>query len=95
MAVRAAAVLLALFAGLGAGAYLLAWALLPDQTGRTHVEEALHGGRPRSVVVAGLGLIALLGVVGHVLRAPVLPVLAVAALAAYVVTRPKQRTLGA
>ncbi|ANS79943.1 putative stress-responsive transcriptional regulator [Serinicoccus hydrothermalis] len=64
VAVRAAAVLAALLGGVGVGLYLIAWTVLPDGTGRTHVEQGLRHGRGRSLVVLALGGFALLGVLG-------------------------------
>lgn len=90
VAVRAAAVFLALFFGTGIGAYLLAWALLPDQAGTTHAEQAVREGRPRSLVVLGLGTLALMGVLGWVFDSAVLPILVAAGVVAYVVTRRKE-----
>lgn len=65
-AVRAAAVVMALVFGTGVGVYLLGWALLPDEGGRTHAEQAMRDGRPRSMVVLGLGAVALLGALSWV-----------------------------
>ena len=87
VAVRAAAVVLALFFGTGVGAYLLGWALLPDQAGATHAEQALKGGRTRSMVVLGLGAIALLGILSWVFDA--WPLLIAAAVVAFVVMKKK------
>lgn len=86
-AVRVAAVALALFFGVGVGAYLLAWAALPDQGGRTHAEQAVRGGRPRSLVIVGLGLLAALGIASWVLDS--WPLLLVAAVVAVVVLKKK------
>lgn len=61
--VRAAAVLSALVLGVGVGLYLIAWTVLPDGTGRTHLEQALSQGRGRSLAVLALGTMAALGVV--------------------------------
>lgn len=91
VAVRAAAVFLALFFGTGIGAYLLAWALLPDQAGSTHAEQAVRGGRPRSLVILGLGTLALMGMLGWIFDSALLPVLLAAGVVAYVVTRRKER----
>ena len=60
-AIRAAAVVLALFFGTGVGVYLLGWALLPDEAGSTHAEQAMRQGRTRSMVVLLLGMVALFG----------------------------------
>lgn len=62
VAVRAAAVVLALFGGIGVGLYVIAWTLLPDRGGRTHVEQGLRHGRGRSLLVLALGTLAALGV---------------------------------
>ncbi|QFG69613.1 PspC domain-containing protein [Ornithinimicrobium pratense] len=61
VAVRVIAVLAALLPGTVGGAYLLAWALLPDADGNVHAERAMLDGRPRSLVILGLGGIALIG----------------------------------
>jgi phage shock protein PspC (stress-responsive transcriptional regulator) len=53
-AVRVSAVVLALFAGLGVLAYLLAWLLLPNREGRILAEEALRTGRGGPVVLLAL-----------------------------------------
>lgn len=90
--VRAAAVFFGLFFGAGLGAYLLAWALLPDQAGTTHAEQAVREGRPRSLVVLGLGTIALMGLLGWIFDSALLPVLIAAGVVAYVVTRRKERS---
>lgn len=75
----------ALFFGTGVGAYLLAWALLPDEHGSTHAEQAMRGGRPRSMVVLGLGTIALIGVLSWVFDS--WPLLILAAVVAFVVAK--------
>lgn len=62
--VRIAAVALALFFGSGVAAYLLAWALLPDDAGQTHVEQGVKGGNGSSIVLlvfAGLAALSMLG----------------------------------
>ena len=85
IAVRAAAVVVALLGGVGVGLYLIAWTLLPDPSGRTHLEGGLRDGRGRSLVVLALGAVAALGVLGGGLSflAAILPeLLGVAALAA-------------
>lgn len=85
VAVRLAAVLSVLFLGVGAGLYVLAWTLMPDGTGRTHLEEALRHGRARSLMVLVLGTFAAIGVVTGALSflVSILPqLLAVAALGA-------------
>ena len=86
-AVRLAAVALAMFFGSGVAAYLIAWAALPDQDGSTHAEQAVRDGRPRSIMVAGLGLVATLGVVGWILDSW-WPLIAVAVVA-FVVAKKK------
>ena len=91
VAVRMAAVFLGLFFGAGLGAYLLAWALLPDQAGATHAEQAVRDGRPRSLIVFGLGALALIGLLGWIFDSAVIPVLLAAGIVAYVVTRRKER----
>ncbi|WP_181010047.1 PspC domain-containing protein [Ornithinimicrobium sufpigmenti] len=68
VAVRVIAVAAAFLPGTVVGAYLLAWALLPDEDGGIHAERALCDGRPRSLVILGLGAIALLGVLSWVLN---------------------------
>ena len=93
VAVRAAAVVLALFFGAGLGAYLLAWAALPDQHGTTHAEQALRGGRPRSMVVLVLGGFAFLGVLSWILDSALLPILIAVGVVAYVVTKKKRSSL--
>ncbi|WP_158296779.1 PspC domain-containing protein [Serinicoccus chungangensis] len=97
IAVRAAAVLVALLGGVGVGIYLIAWTLLPDRTGRTHLEGGLRDGRGRSVVVLALGALAALGVLGGGLSflAAILPelvgVVALAAVGYWVWTRAQGR----
>lgn len=86
-AVRVGAVVLGLFFGAGIAAYLLAWAVLPDQSGSTHAEQAVRGGRPRSLVVLGLGLLAAIGIVSWVFDS--WPLLILAAVVAYVVMKKK------
>jgi phage shock protein PspC (stress-responsive transcriptional regulator) len=87
-AVRVSAVLLALFFGLGVGAYLIAWAVLPDDHGRTHAEQAVRDGRPGSLAVVGLATLPVLGVVAGVLGTG-WPLLLAAAVVALVVARRK------
>ena len=97
IAVRAAAVLVALLGGVGVGIYLIAWTLLPDRTGRTHLEGGLRDGRGRSLVVLALGALAALGVLGGGLSflAAILPelvgVVALAAVGYWVWTRAQGR----
>ncbi|MGD8150627.1 PspC domain-containing protein [Ornithinimicrobium sp. Y1694] len=86
VAVRAIAVVLGFF-GVGIGAYLLGWALLPDEGGRTHAEQAMKDGRARSMVVLGLGAFALLGVLSWIFKS--WPLLIAAAVVAFVVAKKK------
>ncbi|RIK15505.1 MAG: hypothetical protein DCC50_07895 [Acidobacteria bacterium] len=92
-AVRVAAVALAVFFGTGIGAYLLLWALLPDQTGVTHAEQGVKGGSAASLAVLGLGALAGLGMLSAVLGGLgwLVPV-AIAASVVYVVMRKKGRS---
>ncbi len=58
--VRAGLVVLILFGGFGVAAYLVAWALLPDQQDRIPAERALREGDAGSIVllvVAGIALV--------------------------------------
>ncbi len=89
-AVRVSAVLLSLFFGVGVGAYLLAWALLPDERGATHATQALHDGRPASLAVVGLAALPVLGFVAGAVGSA-WPLLLAAAAVAYVVSRRKGR----
>lgn len=84
VAVRAVAVVSAFVGGLGVGLYLLAWALLPDRAGSTHLEQGLRGGSGRSLVVLAVGLLAALSLLtgGMSVLASALP--AVVALAVLV-----------
>lgn len=66
-AVRIAAVALALFFGSGIAAYLIAWALLPDEAGRTHVEQGVRGGNAQSLIITALAGLAALGMVSTLL----------------------------
>lgn len=50
----------ALFTGIGLPAYLLAWLLLPDSTGRVHLERALRGGGASSIALLVATVLALL-----------------------------------
>lgn len=59
-AVRLVAVL-SLFTVVGGPAYLLAWALLPDERGTVHLEGALRHGRGASLLLVGVALLALVG----------------------------------
>ena len=87
-AVRVGAVALALFFGVGIGAYLIAWAALPDESGRTHAEQAVRDGNPASLAVVGLAALPVLGFVAGVLGGG-FPLLVVAAVVALVVARRK------
>ena len=75
VAVRAAAVLSSIFFGVGVGIYLIAWTVLPDRTGRTHLESGLRHGRGRSLLVLTLGVLAAVGVASGALSfiAAILP----------------------
>jgi phage shock protein PspC (stress-responsive transcriptional regulator) len=59
--VRAGLILLILLGGFGVAAYLVAWALLPDQQDRIAAERALRDGDAGSVVLLVVAAIALLG----------------------------------
>lgn len=61
-AVRVAAVVSVLALGVGVSVYLIAWTLMPDATGRTHLEQGLRHGRGRSRVMLVLGAVSALGV---------------------------------
>ncbi len=89
-AVRVAAVALALFFGTGVGAYLLLWALLPDQAGTTHAERGVKGGSAASLAVLGLGGLAALGILASIFDGLgwLVPV-GIAAAVVYVVMRKK------
>lgn len=87
-AVRVAAVLLAMFFGLGVGAYLIAWALLPDEQGRTHAGQALRDGDPGSLAVVALASVPVLATVVGVLGGS-WPLVLTLAVVAYVVARRK------
>ncbi|PRY14036.1 PspC domain-containing protein [Kineococcus rhizosphaerae] len=56
--VRVAFVVLSLFGGIGLGLYGLAWALLPDATGRIEAQAALRGDVSAPLVLA-IGLVVL------------------------------------
>lgn len=64
LAVRAAFVVLSLFGGLGLGLYGLAWALLPDATGRIEAQAAQRGDVSGSLALA-VGLVVLDLVLGQ------------------------------
>lgn len=86
-AVRVGAVVLALFFGSGVAAYLIAWALLPDDDGDTHLEQGIKGGEGSSIallVVAGISALGMLGTLLDGLRW-LAPVVVTAAIVAYVV----------
>lgn len=60
--VRAAFIVLGLLFGLGVVLYALAWVLLPDRAGATHLETAIRGGDGQSwVLVSAAGLVAIVG----------------------------------
>jgi len=59
--VRALLVVLIIFGGFGVAAYLIAWALLPDQQDRIAAERALRDGHAGSIVLLVIAAIALLG----------------------------------
>lgn len=58
LAVRVAFVVLSLFGGLGLGLYGLAWALLPDATGRIEAQAA-HRGDVSGALAVAVGLVVL------------------------------------
>lgn len=62
--VRIAFVVLSLFGGVGLGLYGLAWALLPDATGRIEAQAAQRGDVSAPLVLA-VGLVVLDLVLGH------------------------------
>lgn len=66
-AVRIGLVVLALAAGTGVGLYLLAWALMPDEAGRSHLEKGLKHGTGTSVVLLAIGGLVALSAVFSVL----------------------------
>ncbi len=86
-AVRIATVALALFFGSGVAAYLIAWALLPDDDGDTHLEQGVKGGEGGSIALLVVAGIAALGMLGSLLDGLrwLAPVVVTAAIVAYVV----------
>lgn len=86
-AVRIAAVALALFFGSGVAAYLIAWALLPDDSGQTHAERGIKGGSTGSLLIAGLAAISALGMLASLFDSLrwLVPVAVTAAVVGYVV----------
>jgi phage shock protein C len=96
-AVRIAAVALALFFGSGIAAYLIAWALLPDESGRTHVEQGVKGGSTNSLIILALGGLAALGMVASVLDGLgwLVPIAVTAGIVYYVVNAGKKKGDGA
>jgi phage shock protein C len=92
-AVRIAAVALALFFGSGIAAYLIAWALLPDESGRTHLEQGVRGGSTNSLIVLALGGLAALGMVVSVLDGLrwLLPIAVTAGIVYYVVNAGRKK----
>ncbi|WP_162802929.1 PspC domain-containing protein [Ornithinimicrobium avium] len=85
--VRIVAVALALFFGSGVAAYLIAWALLPDDSGQTHVEQGVKGGNAGSIVLLVLAGISALGMISSLLDSLrwLVPVAVTAAIVGYVV----------
>ncbi|HKJ11150.1 MAG TPA: PspC domain-containing protein [Ornithinimicrobium sp.] len=61
LVVRAGAVLLVIFFGLGLLLYLVAWALIPDSQEQTHVEQGLRHGAGSSVFLLVITSLVLLG----------------------------------
>jgi phage shock protein PspC (stress-responsive transcriptional regulator) len=59
--VRGIFVALTFAGGLGVGAYGVAWLLLPQQDGRIHLQEAVHGRFTAGFAGAAIGSLALLG----------------------------------
>lgn len=86
-AVRIAAVALALFFGSGVAAYLIAWALLPDDGGGTHLERGVRRGEASSIVLLVVAGISALGMLGSLLDGLrwLVPVVVTAAIVGYVV----------
>lgn len=64
LAVRAAFVVLSLFGGVGLGLYGIAWALLPDRTGRIEAQAAQRGDVSGALALA-VGLVVLDLVLGN------------------------------
>lgn len=64
IAVRVAFVVLSLFGGIGLGLYGIAWALLPDRTGRIEAQAAQRGDVSGALALA-VGLVVLDLVVGN------------------------------
>lgn len=94
--VRIAAVALALFFGSGVAAYLIAWALLPDDSGQTHVEQGVKGGSTGSIVLLVLAGLSALGMLGSLLESLrwLVPVAVTAAVVGYVVYAGKKGKKG-
>lgn len=65
-AARIGTIVLSLFFGSGIAAYLIAWALLPDQTGKTHVEQGVKGGNAQSLIITVLAGLSALGMLGTI-----------------------------
>lgn len=95
-AVRLATIALSLFFGSGIAAYLIAWALLPDQSGRTHVEQGVKGGNVQSLIILALGGLAALGMVASVLDGLswLVPIAVTAGIVYYVVQAGKKKDGG-
>ncbi len=91
--VRLAAVVLALFFGSGIAAYLIAWALMPDESGRTHVEQGVKGGSTQSLIVVVLGGLAALGMLSTILDGLgwLVPIAVTAGIVYYVVNAGKKK----
>lgn len=92
-AVRLAFVALALFFGSGIAAYLIAWALLPDESGRTHVEQGIKGGNAQSLIVTVLGGLAALGMLSSLLDGMgwLVPIAVTAGIVWYVVSAGRKK----
>lgn len=90
---RIATIVIALFGG--GVAYLLAWALLPDDHGNTHVEQALKGGKGQSIVISGLAALGAIGLVAQLLDnlGWLIPIAVSVAVVAYVMNAGKKKGL--
>lgn len=95
-AVRIAAVALALFFGSGIAAYLIAWALLPDEAGRTHVEQGVKGGNAQSLIITAFAGLAALGMISTLLDGLgwLVPVAVTAGIVYYVVNAAQKKDGG-
>jgi phage shock protein C len=96
VAVRLAAVALALFFGSGVAAYLIAWALLPDESGRTHVEQGVKGGNAKSLIITVLAGLAALGMLSSLLDnlSWLVPIAVTAGIVYYVVSAGRKKGEG-